>query len=505
MEYAAMSMEAMSGEGEGVVRQLATPDVPTFLERVRAPHGDTHLIVVERAPRTDTTTDERAEEYVRDARAAMALEHPNVVRTRAIVIRQHEISLACDLVDGERLTELWRLASVTKTTFSLEMSLRILVDVLTGLDAVHKIRNEYGDQRVRLFHGQVTAANVLVGLDGTARLLRVCRTRIPDVLPSAGLGTIAPEVLSGGQVDQRADIYSAGALLWQALSGRALFEHADVDAILTCIQADRVERPPVPTDAPWAAPLADIAARAMATQPDKRFPTAIAMVTELRRIAGPRLATTLDVAKLVTTLAGAKIASRRRDAEDACPASSSRIAMAPPPMASGVSEPLSVQELSRAITSDAQNVFLRDSPVLASGRTAWSDPVAMSLGSSPPDGLPSRPAMTTESSLVVHTPEPMPARRRGTRGRLALVGAIALLGFAGWWLSSRRTDTPAGAAITSVSPTMTLSADAAPPLPLAATTSNVAQRASGMGITSSVPASKPVAHGKPPTHSKKRP
>src|SRR6266536_3477269 len=195
--------------------------------------------------RRDTISDEQAAEYVRDARAAAPLDHPNMVRVRGVVVHQDEIKVACDFTDGELLSELWRVA-------------------------LHTLRVPH-HQRLKLVHGAITADCVLVGLDGASRLLRTCRIRRPGVLPASGLGTIAPEILSGATVDQRADVYSIGVLLWEALSRKRFFPHETAETILKAVQSSPIERPAVPADAAWAAPLADIAVRAMAPAQGKRF------------------------------------------------------------------------------------------------------------------------------------------------------------------------------------------------------------------------------------------
>jgi hypothetical protein len=264
------------GGDVGIVRRLSPRGVPTFLEKAEAPDGGTRLIVVERLARGGGISDELAEDWLRDARLATEIEHDNVLCARTIVVQKTEISIVCDLVDGERLSEL--------SLMPLEIAIKILIDVLTGLSAIHKLKHASGPHRTKVVHAEVTPSNVLVGLDGVARLLRTCRVRAPGTFPTTDTEFLAPEVVADGHVDQRADVFSVGALLSRALTGAL---------------------------EPWAVPLVDVAARALEAAPEKRFPTATAMVTEFRRIAGERLATTDQVAAFVVAAAGPKIAARR--------------------------------------------------------------------------------------------------------------------------------------------------------------------------------------------------
>jgi hypothetical protein len=286
--------EPLSTRSRGVVRRLSPRDVPTYLEQVPATSGTPHLIVVERFSRSAAVTDRQAAEYVAAARAACVLEHPYVVRARAIVVRHDEIRIACDFVDGERLSQLGHPSAGGPSMLRLEIAVRVLLDALIGLSALHELHVENG-QRVKLVHGEVTADNILVGADGISRLLRACRVRRSGGAPTACIATIAPEA-SSGEPDPRADVFSIGVLLWQMLSGTS-----------------------VPNHAPWAAPLADVAACAMAAASGERFSTATAMATEVRRIAGRKLATAVQVMDFVQAVAGAKIAARRSQVQGRMP------------------------------------------------------------------------------------------------------------------------------------------------------------------------------------------
>jgi hypothetical protein len=277
--------------------------------------GEQRFVVVERAPRGGLT-DEEASESVREARMVATLEHPNVVRIRSISVRNDEIDIANDYVAGERLSELWSHPAGSAKALPIEIALRILVDLATGLGTLHKQRNDEGHERVKFVHGEVTDENVLVGLDGVSLVLRAARVRRPNVAPLAkNARAMAPEVREGAAIDQRADVYSLGALLWQALSGRPFLPSDDVDAMLASAKGGTLARAAVSRGAPWALPLADVVARALAPLPEKRFPTASSMVTEVRKIAGAKLATEVEVARFVQAAAGEKIAARLADVQ----------------------------------------------------------------------------------------------------------------------------------------------------------------------------------------------
>ena len=202
-----------------VLRKVTGRGVPTFIEQVRAPSGTPCLLIVERMARGPEISDKEADAFVSEARAASSLQHVNVLRGRAVTIRKDEIIVASDFVEGERLSDLWRALAASGKTMPPDIAARILIDVLAGLQALHEHADPKGPGQ-KLIHGEMTAANVLVGTDGISRILHASRIRRSGALP-ADAGSIAPEIVSKAAADRRADVFSVGVLLWQALSGVA--------------------------------------------------------------------------------------------------------------------------------------------------------------------------------------------------------------------------------------------------------------------------------------------
>jgi len=408
------------------VRKLAGAAVPACLEQTLSREGEQRFVVVERIPR-EAMTDDDVRECLREARLAASIEHPNVVPVRDIAVGRDDISVTNDYVAGERLSELWPASPDAATAIPLPIALRILVDVATGLGALHKLRSEEGHDRIKFVHAEVTASNVIVGLDGVALLLRAARVRRRNSLPSVGVGFLAPEVLSHSPADQRADVYSLGALLWQTLSGRPLYPEGDAGAIVASIERGATEKAVVPSSAPWALPLADVAARALASTPEKRFPTTASMVTELRRIAGPKLASAVDVAQFVETRAGEKIAARLSDVQASAVIRKATSIAAPPPSSpesaavtlprarresKPVTAPLAAFALEDAAppvsvgdVDDQAKTLAKGSPALAALVAAGAPPIASAV---PPRAAAAPPRAPPAVLPVAVAPPPVP-------------------------------------------------------------------------------------------------
>jgi hypothetical protein len=258
-----------------ILRPLGA-DQATFVARDTTSTAP-RFFVIERVTRTSPVPAARAE-LLRRGRALVALEHPKVVRVREVYERDGEVLVASDYVDGEWLASLMMM----KPRPPLQVMVRLLLDVLEGLSALHDLRDDKG-QLIGFVHGALGPDTVLVAEDGVAEIARACR--LPR--PGANERYVAPELRRSDEpIDVRCDVYAAGAILRDLL----------VDA---------------PGDAVWAEPLTDIAWRACSVDPENRWASASAMATTVRRIVGNKLAPASVVADFMRSRFSARMQSRR--------------------------------------------------------------------------------------------------------------------------------------------------------------------------------------------------
>jgi serine/threonine protein kinase len=295
-----------------LLRELGARVVPAWAAHDLRAEAGKQLVVVERIERGGPYSDQEIADWVRDARRMATLEHPNVGRLRDVVIRSEDVLVVADFVDGVRWSEL----SAAAERPSLEVALRVLIDALSGLSALHNLRDAKREP-LKLFHAELTPECIIVGPDGVARIVSACRVKSARARPGrGGSAYLAPEILlEDDSADARADVYSAGVMLWEALSGRPLFPNTQPSAIVTHLLSGRVAKATVPEAQPWAQPLADVATRALSVDPGRRFPSAAALAAELRRIAGLKLPPPARVAGLVKATFGEAIRKRREALE----------------------------------------------------------------------------------------------------------------------------------------------------------------------------------------------
>jgi serine/threonine protein kinase len=206
--------------------------------------------------------------FLREARAAAALNHPNVVRALDLGQEGDLHYLSMEYIDGASLTELVRTGGA--------LAPRLLADYLRQAAAGLQHAHEAG-----LIHRDIRPSNVMIGRDGVVKLLDLGLALFADGeenltqgAPLGSLGYIAPEqALDGHAVDVRADVYSLGATLHFGLTGRAPNP------------ARGVGDTPVPKmrDGSDFEHLLSIAQRMMAPAPVDRFQSAAEVVEEVTR------------------------------------------------------------------------------------------------------------------------------------------------------------------------------------------------------------------------------
>ncbi|MBN2196548.1 MAG: protein kinase [Polyangiaceae bacterium] len=226
--------------------------------------------------------------FLREAYVASRLHHPNAVAVVDAAIHARQPYLVLEYVEGCSLaTLLHRSASLRPP----ELLVTIITDALEGLAAAHALADDEG-RPLGLVHGDVSPHNVIVGVDGIGRLSDFGVSRLghfgvatdPREPLFGRPGFIAPEQALGHQVDQSADLFSMGVVLWNALTGRELFLAPTAEETIANVLSAPIPppstvglRPPTCLDA--------ICLSALARDPRSRPASAEAMAEELRRVA----------------------------------------------------------------------------------------------------------------------------------------------------------------------------------------------------------------------------
>ncbi|MEJ7729212.1 MAG: serine/threonine-protein kinase [Polyangiaceae bacterium] len=264
--------------------------------------------------------------FLDEARLAAQVRHPNVVSLLDVVVERGELFLVMELVRGEVLSRLVRparadLSQVRATGgMPVDVAVAITVGMLEGLHAAHEARGEDGEP-LGIVHRDVSPQNLLVGVDGIARVIdfgvakAVGQSRVTREGQIKGkVAYMAPEQLRAKPLDRRADVYSAAVVLWEVLAGRRLFAEAESDAALVQLalgsapELPSAHRPDLPVG------LDAVVMRGLARDAGARFATAREMAKALERVVAP--AAPREVGLWVEAAAGATIRERALRIED---------------------------------------------------------------------------------------------------------------------------------------------------------------------------------------------
>lgn len=222
------------------------------------------------------------ERFEREARSAAKLHHPNVVTVHDQGVDGEHVFLVMELVDGGTLRDLIE----ERGRLDVPTAIAVTEQMLAALAAAHQ---------AGLVHRDVKPENVLIGRTGTppTGVVKVADFGLVRAVASSGntsssiiLGTVAylsPEQVTTGLAEERGDVYSAGIVLYEMLTGQAPYTgDTPISVAYRHVNSDV----PKPSDTVPGIPLAldDLVRRATRRDPEARPADAGAFLAELRRI-----------------------------------------------------------------------------------------------------------------------------------------------------------------------------------------------------------------------------
>ncbi len=245
----------------------------------------------------------RMERYVREAKTASALNHPNIITIYEIGALQDTHYIATELIEGETLTKHFKTAPL-----NLKNALDIFIQMASALDAAH---------RAGIIHRDIKPENVMIRPDGLVKILDfgiaklaerhgATRTRrhgdedktliaasplrpvpaSPKTAPGMIIGTVnymSPEQARGKTVDARSDIFSFGIVLYEVLTGKKPFEgETPMDTIGAILHLAPLPLNQLLPELPSA--VEQIINKTLRKNTDERYQNAKDLLTDLRNV-----------------------------------------------------------------------------------------------------------------------------------------------------------------------------------------------------------------------------
>lgn len=254
-----------------------------------------------------------------EARVVVHLQHANIARVYAMGEVEGQLYLAMEYVQGKTLSRLAYRMRQRGQVMSPGLILQIGIRLCEGLAYAHDAKDGSG-QPLHLVHRDLSPANVCISYDGELKIIDFGASQSTlkeqQTAPRVVIGNLtymSPEQARKKFVDRRADVYSAGVVLWELFSWKALPQKGE--------PLERWRRAAYPKwDAPSSfregvpAEVDAVVMRALSTEPDQRFPDAAALGAELVRLKA-KLAPQVSDADVARVMC--EVFAEEKTAEDA--------------------------------------------------------------------------------------------------------------------------------------------------------------------------------------------
>ena len=217
------------------------------------------------------TAEEYSRRFSREARAVARLNHPHIVQVYDFAEDGDIAYLVMEFIEGKELKQSFDAGE----RFGIKEAVRIMCELLDALQFAHD---------AGIIHRDVKPANLMLDSQartkltdfGVARVQGLDRTHAERTQAGTMVGTpayMSPEQITGGSIDQRTDVFSAGIILYQFLTGEKPFTGGGAWTIAKKIIQ---EHPPLPSSVNNAVPpqFDAVVSKALSKNPDARYPSA---------------------------------------------------------------------------------------------------------------------------------------------------------------------------------------------------------------------------------------
>ncbi|HEU4404630.1 MAG TPA: serine/threonine-protein kinase [Polyangiaceae bacterium] len=252
--------------------------------------GSQKLVVIKVLRERIAQEQEFVEMFLDEGRLAMRLNHSNVVQTFEVGESEGHHFIVMEYLDGLSLNSLLRATRSRGLKFSTAMHLRVLSDMLSGLDYAHDAE-DFDGTPLNIVHRDVTPHNTFVTYDGQVKVVdfgiaKAVRSTIETTtgVIKGKISYMSPEQSRSEPVDRRSDLFAVGIMLWEALTGQRFWKDLSDMTVLQRLMMSQ----PAPSPRQVNPALSDLAeavcAKALAPRPADRYGTAAELQADIEAL-----------------------------------------------------------------------------------------------------------------------------------------------------------------------------------------------------------------------------
>jgi serine/threonine-protein kinase len=273
-----------------IVKQLARGGMGVvYLARTEGAQGFTRPVIVKRILADLAGDEATARAFVREARILANLQHPGIVNVIDFNEEAGGYVMVLEYVHGYNLGQWHKYIVQTRGRLPVDYAIYVVTRVLDALQYAHTLVRADGTP-MQIVHRDVSPGNILIDMQGHVKLLDFGIARADesdeyktrDGMFKGKLSYSAPEVYDGS-TSPKSDVYSAGVVLYQLLSGENPFRGKDMAEIVRRVLS--LDLPPIRQIRPDVSEALDAAVkRALEKNPQDRYPSAAAFADALRSV-----------------------------------------------------------------------------------------------------------------------------------------------------------------------------------------------------------------------------
>ncbi len=272
-----------------LVRKLAEGGMAEiFLAKQVGVEGFEKNVVIKRMLQHLSSVPDFVSMFLDEARLAARLSHPNIVTIADLGHADGCYYICMEYLAGEDFSTMLRTSARRREYVPLSISLRVLAEAARGLDFAHNFTDAQG-KPLNVVHRDISPSNIFVTYTGQVKVLDFGIAKAESRVTNTTAGVVkgkymymAPEQARSGQVDRRADVFSLGVSLYEAVTNVRPFARdndlAILNAVLQCdYKPPRELRPDLPVE------LEQVVQKALMLDPGLRYQSAAELAADLER------------------------------------------------------------------------------------------------------------------------------------------------------------------------------------------------------------------------------